>query len=94
MTLNTVRKGDVQKNKMLPEFSGTRKISKSFVFRTTVDNTLEDKDMANVNHMTRPDLAFSYLCSHLSEFVQCPGMLHLEAVERVLQCERATRLTI
>jgi hypothetical protein len=94
MTLKTVRKGDVQKNKMLLEFSGTRKISKSLVFRTTVDNTLEDKDMANVNHMTRPDLALSYLCSHLSEFVQCPGMLHLEAVERVLQCERATRLTI
>jgi hypothetical protein len=50
--------------------------------------------MANVNQMTRPDLAFSYLYSHLSKFVQYPGMLHLEAVERVLQYVRATRLTI
>ena len=57
-------------------------------------NTLEDKDMDNENHTTRPDLAFSYLYSLLSKFVQYPGMLHLEAVERVLQYVRATRLTI
>jgi len=33
-------------------------------------------------------VAVSY--SHLSKFVQYPGMLHLEAVERVLQYVRAT----
>ena len=44
--------------------------------------------MDNVNHMTRPDLVLSY--SHLSKFVQYPGILHLEVVERVLQYVRAT----
>ncbi len=39
-------------------------------------------------NMTRPDLAFSY--SHLSKFVQYPGMTHLEAAERVLQYVRGT----
>jgi hypothetical protein len=39
-------------------------------------------------NMTRPDSAFSY--SQLSKFVQCPGMVHLEAAERVLQYVRAT----
>ena len=39
-------------------------------------------------NMTRPDSAFSY--SQLSKFVQYPGMVHLEAAERVLQYVRAT----
>ena len=39
-------------------------------------------------NMTRPDLAFSY--SQLSKFAQYPGMVHLEAAERVLQYVRAT----
>ena len=43
-------------------------------------------------NMTRPDLAFSY--SQLSKFGQhpmmSPGMVHLEAAERVLQYMRAT----
>ena len=39
-------------------------------------------------NMTRPDLAFTY--SQLSKFVQYPGIVHLEAVERVLQYVRAT----
>ena len=59
-------------------------------------NTLEDKDMDNVNHIIRPDLAFRYLYSHLSKFVRYPEMFQFEAevVERVLQYVRATRLTI
>jgi hypothetical protein len=39
-------------------------------------------------NMTRPDLAFTY--SHLTKFVQYPGMVHLEAAERVLQYVRVT----
>ena len=39
-------------------------------------------------NMTRPDLAFTY--SQLSNFVQYPGMVHLETAERVLQYVRAT----
>jgi hypothetical protein len=39
-------------------------------------------------NMTRPDLVFTY--SHLSKFVQYPGMVHLEAAERVLQYLRAS----
>ncbi len=38
-------------------------------------------------NMTRPDLAFIY--SHLSKFVQYPGMVHLEAAERLVQYVRA-----
>ena len=38
--------------------------------------------------MTIPDLAFAY--SQLSKFVQYPGIVHLEAAERVLQYVRAT----
>jgi hypothetical protein len=34
-------------------------------------------------NMTRPDLAFAY--SQLSKFVQYPGVVHLQASERVLQ---------
>jgi len=33
--------------------------------------------------MTRPDLVFAY--SQLSKFVQYPGVVHLQAAERVLQ---------
>jgi len=39
-------------------------------------------------NMTRPDLAFAY--SQLSKFVQYPGVIHLEATERVLQYLRTT----
>ena len=39
-------------------------------------------------NITRPDLAFAY--SQLSKFVQYPGIVHLEAAERVLQYVRAT----
>ena len=38
--------------------------------------------------MTRPDLAFRY--SQLSKFVKYPGMVHLEAVERVLDSDFAS----
>ena len=38
--------------------------------------------------MTRPDFAFAY--SQLSKFVQYPGVIHLEAAERVLQYLRST----
>jgi hypothetical protein len=38
--------------------------------------------------MTRPDLAFAY--SQLSKFVQYPGVVHLQAAERVLQYVRGT----
>jgi hypothetical protein len=34
-------------------------------------------------NMTRTDLAFAY--SQLSKFVQYPGVVHLQAAERVLQ---------
>ncbi len=39
-------------------------------------------------NMTRPDLAFAY--SQLSKFVQYPGVVHLQAVERVLKYARGT----
>ena len=39
-------------------------------------------------NMTRPDLAFAY--SQLSKFVQYPGVVHLQAAERVLQYVRGT----
>ena len=39
-------------------------------------------------NITRPDLAFAY--SHLSKFVQYPGVVHLQAAERVLQYVRNT----
>ena len=38
--------------------------------------------------MTKPDLAFAY--SQLSKFVQYPGVVHLQAAERVLQYVRGT----
>ena len=38
--------------------------------------------------MTRPDLAYSY--AELSKFCQCPGLVHLQAAERVLQYLRGT----
>jgi hypothetical protein len=38
--------------------------------------------------MTRPDLPFNF--SQLSKFLQYPGMVHLEAEERVLQYVRST----
>ena len=40
-------------------------------------------DCKPVVNITRPDLAFA--CSQLSKFVQYPGIVHLEAAERVLQ---------
>ena len=39
-------------------------------------------------NVTRPELDFRY--SALSKFVQYPGMVHLEAAERMLQYVRAT----
>jgi hypothetical protein len=39
-------------------------------------------------NMTRPDLAFAY--SQPSKFVQYPGVVHLQAAERVLQYVRGT----
>ena len=39
-------------------------------------------------NMRRPDLAFAY--SHLSKFVQYPGVVHLQSAERVLQYARDT----
>ena len=44
--------------------------------------------MAYLVNMTRPDLAFAY--SQLSKFVQYPGVVHLQAAERVLQYVRDT----
>ena len=44
--------------------------------------------LINLVNMTIPDLAFAY--SQLSKFVQYPGIVHLEAAERVLQYVRAT----
>ena len=38
--------------------------------------------------MTRPDLAYAY--AELSKFCQCPGMVHMQAAERVLQYLRLT----
>ena len=38
--------------------------------------------------MTRPDLAYAY--AELSKFCQCPGIVHLQAAERVLQYLRGT----
>ncbi len=39
-------------------------------------------------NMTRPDLAFAH--SQLSKFAQYPGVVHLQATERVLQYVRGT----
>ena len=41
-------------------------------------------------YMTRPDLAFAYSQLSLSQFVQYPGVVHLQAAERVLQYVRGT----
>ena len=44
--------------------------------------------LSYLENMTRPDLAFAY--SQLSKFVQNPGVVHLQAAERVLQYVRGT----
>jgi hypothetical protein len=41
-------------------------------------------------YMTRPDLAFAYSQLSLSQFVQYPGVVHVQAAERVLQYVRGT----
>jgi hypothetical protein len=41
-------------------------------------------------NMTRPDLAFAYSQLSLSQFVQYPGVVHLQAAEQVLQYVRGT----
>jgi hypothetical protein len=38
--------------------------------------------------MTRPDLAYAY--AELSKFCQCPGLVHMQAAERVLQYLKGT----